>query len=122
VNEEKNVQGSHPVKSEIVNAIKGTGEVIGATVETVSGAVATTVSSAGKMGGAAIDAVTDVTRDTIKGAAEVGEDLGSAAKGAVQGSIQWRRISASKPPRRPRARCTRRGKLAPRPWKRSAMP
>jgi len=111
VGQEEDVQGSHPVKTGIVNAIKETGGIVGATVETVSGAVVTTVVSAGKMGGAAIE-----------GAAEVGGALGSVAKGAVQGSIQWRRISASKPPRRPRARCTRRGKLAPRPWKRSAMP
>jgi len=39
VNREQEVQGSHPVKTGIVNPIKGGGDVVKAVVETVTGTI-----------------------------------------------------------------------------------
>ena len=68
------------IKDEIVNAIKGTGEVVSAAVSAVSGVVTNTIRDAGKIGTSAMGATSDVVRGAIQGVREVGGDLGLAAK------------------------------------------
>src|SRR6266478_2415637 len=76
------------VKDKMVGSIKGTGEVLNAAVDTVSGTLVTTIKGTGAVGTALTSAVSDVLRGAIMGTAQVGGDVGAAAKGGVVGVLK----------------------------------
>lgn len=75
------------VKDGIVSAIKGTGNVVQATVDTVTQILATTIKDIGKLSISVTDVVADVASGAIRGAVQVGADLGHAAKGLMLGVL-----------------------------------
>ena len=76
------------VKNGVVGAIRGTGDVAKAVVDTVSGTLTHTIKGTGAVGTSLIEALSDVSRAAIRGTADVGGDLGAAAKGALVGTLR----------------------------------
>ena len=84
------------VKTGIIESIRGTGEVVDAAIDTVSGTLVNTLKSTGAVGTALTGTVSDVLRGAILGTAHVGADIGGAAKGGrhrgdPQHAGGWRR-------------------------------
>lgn len=79
------------VKNDIIGAVKGTGDIAKATVDTVSNTLSTTLKDTGKVGASATGAIADVAGGAIRGASHVGAHLGTAAKGTVIGVLRGTR-------------------------------
>jgi hypothetical protein len=79
---------SETVKNGVVSGIRATGDITKATVDTVSGTLATTLKDAGKVGESAVVAVGHVAGGAVHGATEVGAHLGQSAKGIVVGVLR----------------------------------
>ena len=73
------------VKDKIVAAIKGTGNVVQATVDSVAQILATTIKDTGKVGTSVTDVIADVASGAIRGAVQVGADLGMPPRGSCLG-------------------------------------
>jgi hypothetical protein len=73
------------VKDGVVAAIKGTGDIVQATVDTITKMLSTTIKDTGKVGTSVTDAIADVASGAIRGAAQIGADLTKAAKGIMVG-------------------------------------
>ena len=76
------------VKDQIVAAIKGTGNIVQATVDSVTQILATTIKDTGKVGTSVTDVIANVASGAIRGAVQVGADLGHAAKGIMLGVLR----------------------------------
>lgn len=103
------------VKDGIVGVIRGTGGIIDAVTDTVSGSIVNAVRGTTAVGTTLAVSATEITRGVIQGTSEVGGDLGKAAKGAMVGVLRGtRRCSiaerspADAPGKSPAARRTRR--------------
>ncbi len=83
--------GAHPIKDGIVNAIRNSGDVYTATVNTVSPAVQNTLAASKRAGSSAVGAVTCVALGAVRGALECGIDLTEACKGIVVGVLSGSR-------------------------------
>jgi hypothetical protein len=68
------------VKDGIVAAIKETGDIVQATVDTITKLLGTTIKDTGKVGTSVTDAIADVASGAIRGAAQVRADLAKAAE------------------------------------------
>src|SRR5258705_13913459 len=79
------------VKSGIIDSIRGTGEVVDAAINTVSGTLVNTIKGTGAVGAALTGTVSDVLRGAILGTAQAGADIRDAAKGGVIGVIRGTR-------------------------------
>ena len=66
------------VKEEIVGAIKGTGDIVNAVVDTVTGTLTNTIKGTGAVATSLIGALSDTARASIQGVAQVGGDIGAA--------------------------------------------
>jgi len=78
---------SHPIKDGIVSAIRDSGNVYTAAVDTVSLAVQNALAAAKRAGSSAVGAVTYVALGATRGALEYGSDLGEACKGIMVGVL-----------------------------------
>ena len=78
------------VKGQIVAAIKETGNIVQATVDTVAQILATTIKDTGKVGTSVTDVVTSVASGAIHGAAHVGEHRFSSGLGRSAARVQHR--------------------------------
>ena len=76
------------VKDQIVAAIKGTGNIVQATVDTVAQILATTIKDTGKVGTSVTDVIASVASGAIRGAAHIDADLGHVAKGIMIGVLR----------------------------------
>ena len=85
--EKRKGHGAHPIKDGIVNAIRSSGNVYTAAVDTVSLAVRNALAAARRAGSSAVGAVTYVALGAIRGALEFGNDLGEACKGIMVGVL-----------------------------------
>jgi len=85
---EKESRMIESAKNGIVTAIKGTGDVAQAAVDTVTKTLSTTAQDAGKTGASVVDATATVAKGVIHGATGVGAHLGHAAKGTVVGVVR----------------------------------
>lgn len=79
------------VSDGIVATMKGTGNVVQATVDTVTRILATVIKDVGVVGMSVTDVIADVASGGIRGAAQVGADLGHAAKGIMLGVLSGTR-------------------------------
>ncbi len=68
------------VKEEIVGAIKGTGDIVNAVVDTVAGTLTNTIKGTGAVATSLIGALSDTARASIQGVAQVGGDIGVAPR------------------------------------------
>jgi len=75
------------VKGGIVAAIIGTGNVVQATVDTVTQILTTGIKDVGKLSISVTDVIADVASGAIRGAVQVGADVGHAAKGLMLGVL-----------------------------------
>jgi len=80
-------RGGHSIKDVIVEAIKNSGNVYTAAVDTVSLAVRHSLSAARQAGSSAVGAVTSVASGAMRGALECDSDLGEACKGILVGVL-----------------------------------
>jgi len=85
--EKRKGHASHPIKDGIVNAIRNSGNVYTAAVDTVSLAVQNALSAAKRAGSSAVGAVTYVALGATRGALEYGSALGEACKGIMVGVL-----------------------------------
>ena len=83
------------VKHEVVAAVRGTGDVAKAVVDTVAGTFTTVLKDTARVGVAGTDAIRHVAGGVIHGATEVGSDLGAASKGTVIGILRGTKATGS---------------------------
>jgi hypothetical protein len=83
------------VRDGIIAAIKGTGDIVHATVDTITKMLATTIKDTGKVGTSVTDAIADVASGAIRGAAQIGADLTQAAKGIMVGVLRGTRVAGT---------------------------
>ncbi len=75
-------------KRGVITAIKETGDVAQAAVDTVTDTLGTTVEDAGKTGSLVVGAGGNVAKAVIHGAADLGAHVGDAARGTVIGMLR----------------------------------
>ena len=75
------------VRGQIVATVKGKGDIVQATVDTITQTL-TTARSASRLDATRTAAIADVASGAVHGAAEVGADLGQAAKGIMLGVLR----------------------------------
>lgn len=75
----------------IVGAVKRTGNVAEAAMDTVSSTLSTTLNEAGSLGASATEAMGHIVRGAIQGATDAGVHLGYAARGTVLGVLRGTR-------------------------------
>jgi hypothetical protein len=83
------------VKNAVVAAIKGTGDVVQATVNAVTQTLTTTIKDTGQVGTSVTDATADVARGAVRAAVKVGADLGNAAQGIMLGVLRGTKATGS---------------------------
>jgi hypothetical protein len=78
------------VKNAIVVAIKATGDVVQATVKTITETLASTIKDkdTGKVGTSMPDTIADVAGGAVRGSVQIGADLGHAAQGIMVGVLR----------------------------------
>ena len=76
------------VRDRIVATVKGSGDVVQATVHTITQTLSTAIKDTGKVGTAITDAVADVASGAVRGTVQVGADLGQAAQGIMLGVLR----------------------------------
>ena len=76
------------VRNSVVDTALGTGDVLQAVTESVSHSLITVLDLSGSAGDALLAAVSEVACGAMHGAAEAGSDLGTAARGAMIGTIR----------------------------------
>ena len=67
---------------------QGTGDIVDAVVDTVSGTLTNTIKGSGAVATSLVRVLSETAHASIQGVAQVGGDLGAAAKGAIIGA--WR--------------------------------
>src|SRR5579862_71529 len=85
--ERRKGHGIHPIKDGIVEAMKSSGDVYTAAVDTVSLAVQCSLAAAKRAGSSSVGAVTYVALGAIRGALDFESDLGEACKGILVGVL-----------------------------------
>ena len=83
------------VKNAVVAAIKGTSDVVQATVNTITQTLATTIKDTGQAGTSVTDAVADVARGAVRATVEAGADLGHTAQGIMLGVLRGTKRAGS---------------------------
>ena len=76
------------VKDRILAAVKGTGDIAQATVDTITQTLATAIRAPGRVDPAVTAALGDVASGAVHGAAEVGGDLGQPTRGIMLGVLR----------------------------------
>jgi hypothetical protein len=75
-------------KNAMVAAIKGTGDVVQATVYAITQTLATTLKNTGHVGTSVTDAVADVASGAVRATVQAGADMGRAAQGIMLGVLR----------------------------------
>ena len=76
------------VKRQIVAAVKGTGDIVQATADTITQTLPTAIKSSSRVDPSVTAAIADIASGAVHGAAELGADLGQAAKGIMLGVLR----------------------------------
>ena len=76
------------VKQDVVAAVKGTGDIAKAVLDTIAATFSTALRDTAHVGVAGTEAITHIAGGVIHGATEVGGDVGAAARGAVIGILR----------------------------------